>query len=334
MSKLSSKKENRYSNIIMTASVTLIILLHLFPLTVIEIPPSSPYFLAFAEKAPELLIRSVEDPENATLYIYNNYHMMQKSFDDDLIELSNKVTIIIALTWINLILGLLSYIGLMLNILEEKISTKIRYISCLSIFTSAGATLFIIDFILKNQSTQNIENASIIFIDLPFKYIYILLIISIISLLGAVYYTRLIISNKGKKKKILKEDEIKESDKRHTVKKSNVDNKKIASRTKNRNKKDLKFRLNKPINTTKVIKEPESEQKGVVKEQYNPFKSEKKNKLDNEKIGKNLFDEKRKKVKKFNVKCPKCGNIFEAEKQPDGFTKIKCPKCGKQGVIK
>lgn len=46
--------------------------------------------------------------------------------------------------------------------------------------------------------------------------------------------------------------------------------------------------------------------------------------------------EKNKKIvfEKFNVKCPECGSIFEAEKQPDGVTRIKCPKCGKDGVIK
>jgi len=37
---------------------------------------------------------------------------------------------------------------------------------------------------------------------------------------------------------------------------------------------------------------------------------------------------------KFNVKCPQCSFIFEAEKQSKGVTKIKCPKCGKEGVIK
>jgi len=37
---------------------------------------------------------------------------------------------------------------------------------------------------------------------------------------------------------------------------------------------------------------------------------------------------------KFNVKCPQCSFVFEAEKQPEGVTKIKCPKCGKEGVIK
>jgi len=37
---------------------------------------------------------------------------------------------------------------------------------------------------------------------------------------------------------------------------------------------------------------------------------------------------------KFNVKCPKCTYIFEAEKNPEGVTKIKCPKCGKEGIIK
>ena len=39
-------------------------------------------------------------------------------------------------------------------------------------------------------------------------------------------------------------------------------------------------------------------------------------------------------LEKFNVKCPQCGSIFEAEKQPDGITRTKCPNCGKEGVIK
>ena len=48
------------------------------------------------------------------------------------------------------------------------------------------------------------------------------------------------------------------------------------------------------------------------------------------------FSEKNKEIsiRKFNVKCPECGSIFEAERHPDGVTKIKCHKCGKEGVIK
>lgn len=38
-------------------------------------------------------------------------------------------------------------------------------------------------------------------------------------------------------------------------------------------------------------------------------------------------------VKKYNIKCPKCGTIFPIDKK-EGKNKTKCPNCGKEGVIK
>jgi DNA-directed RNA polymerase subunit RPC12/RpoP len=46
-----------------------------------------------------------------------------------------------------------------------------------------------------------------------------------------------------------------------------------------------------------------------------------------------LSQKEKEQIKKFNVRCPQCKEIFSAEKSEE-VTKIKCPHCGKEGIIK
>jgi len=321
MLKIPEKKAKKYSNIITTASITLIILIYVFPLTTVKIGPSSPYFLYIAHQSPETLVAAIEDPENATFNLYYSYDTMQKSFYEDVVELSKDVTNIIAVIWIQIIISLISYIAVLSSILEKKFTSKLLYISCFSSITGVVILALIIDFIRKNQINPNLETSSVIFIDFPLKYIYFILLILLVYIFASIMYTKILLSSMIKYKKENKYiDKEKNIDKKNGEKNHN-EIERINSFNINEGK-DLKFRLKTQIypdeNKKETIK-PKSDNK----EYKIPFNYDKENKKETNEVY----------IEKTNIKCPQCGSIFEAEKNPGEITKIKCPTCGKEGVI-
>lgn len=336
MLNISEDKAKKYSNIITTASITLLLLFYVFPLTTVEVGPSSPYFLVFAYTSPEMLVRARDDPDNATFKFYNNYNMMQNSFDEEVVELSKSVTIIIALIWINIIFGLISHVGILLNIMQKRLSSKILCISCFSSITSITLLVLIIDFMQKNQLNPHFENSSLILTEFPIKYIYFIILVALTALSASIMYTKFIISSKIKDKKSLRENNYKEKtiDKKDKIIIST--GKKSSNELKTSEGKDLKFRLSTPINTdeNKKLKDEDVSKEETDKKEYQvPFNYRKENESEINQ-GNNPIEKKEAYNKKLNVKCPQCGSIFEAEKQPDSLTRIKCPQCGKDGIIR
>ncbi len=91
--------------------------------------------------------------------------------------------------------------------------------------------------------------------------------------------------------------------------------------------KALEYAINKK--KTGVAQKQEKKSDGKEKKTISESKDELK-----KEISKEMTKNKESIISKFNVKCPKCGNIFEAEKKPEGTTRIKCPSCGKEGIVK
>jgi hypothetical protein len=309
--------------------------MYVSPLVIVKVAPSSPYFLILAKVSPQLLVRAAEDPENATVYLYGSYNNMQYSFDEEVVELSRNVSVIITLIWLNLIFALISHLGILLNLIKKKIASKILFISCISIITSIAILFLVVDFMQKIQINQNLENSALIVIDFPIKYIHLIILASIVCLFGSAMYSKIILSSKINYMKNFKGkyNETQTLGKKDEIQRK--DGEKINNEIKTNDGKDLKFRIKTPLINDEYNKNIDKgfSEKVDKKDNNVPFNYRNQNEPAQHKNN-NSMDQKRLSSKKFNVKCPQCGSIFEAEKELNGITKIKCPQCGKEGVIR
>lgn len=351
---------------------------------------------------PLVSIKTETAPEND---IYLNLDSMKQSYNEALNSLSGDITQVNLLLWIVIILGLFSFVGLIL-----KLSEKINILSNLFII-SGVATLILssISCLFSFFVLMDIND----FDEISPISIYATLIFLVILVIITIYFTIDVIkallneykTNKIEKSKKLKEkgelsSKLKESstedsaknplkkkikfkmddwdDKKKAVATAKIqDNKDKQEHIKNINIKEEKKEVLEAENKEKTpIKEPfvkkeekiEEEKEEVKKEEINeaeiisfekalesaikkkktgtsekqtqPLEKTEKKSISQSKeelkkeISKEIERNRKVALEKFNVKCPKCGSIFGAEKQPDGETKIKCPKCGKEGVIK
>jgi hypothetical protein len=226
---------------------------------------------------------------------YLNIDSMKDSDDYTLNSLSNDINRINLVLWVIIILGFSSFFGLII-----KLSGKAKIVTNIIIIAGCATILLsIICCILNLVLIKDINSAEGVF---P-AFIYLNLLLAVILMIATTSFTIKIVKSLLKYYREFKRDKKEASDKteiEEIAKIKKADSKEV---TKTPVKKPIKFKLDDWEKKTK------------------------------EKIE---FSEKNKEIspQKFNVKCPDCRSIFEAERKPDGVAKIKCPKCGKEGVIK
>jgi len=339
---------------------------------------------------------AIKNPSDPTQTQYFNLNSMKYSDEKQVEELKKDIENINLYLWLVIIIGILSFIGLII-----KLSKKLNIISNLLliiggttiIFCSLSCVYYM--FFIKNVIDLNgVLLATIIG---PFRIAYISLIFFIILLLVSVAYTGVLIpsflkdlkkSKKSQETKDQKKNDKKtvdaiETKKEKEVSKTQSDEKKYEMKTWQAERlKDFNESIDKQKDETvkllfsgqpekikeeKLEKEPERiiesqkeetepqvpfPQENIEKSQTKELDLETESSEDaktSESFEKALTtaidkkkgvstdkkpEEKQISPQKFNVKCPQCSYIFEAEKNPIGVTKIKCPKCGKEGIIK
>lgn len=336
--------------------------------------------------------------------IYLNLDSMKQSYNEALNSLSRDITQVNLLLWIVIILGLFSFLGLLL-----KLSEKINILSNLFIISGCATLVFSSIICLFSffvwMDINDFEGILPISIYVTLVLLVILVLITIyfaIDIVKAVlneYKTNKIEKNKlpPKTKEVSNEESAKNplkkkikfkmddwddkkevapatqiqdnKEKQEQIKKTNIKEEKIEE-TVSEPEEKVEEQEKAPINEPFVKKEEKIEEKkeevkkeeineaeiisfekalesaikkkktGTSEKQTQPLEKTEKKSISQSKeelkkeISKEIERNRKVALEKFNVKCPKCGSIFGAEKQPDGATKIKCPKCGKEGVIK
>jgi len=341
-----------------------------------------------------------------------NLQVMEKSNNEILNSLSKDIYRVNLLLWVLTIIGLFSFLGLILKLSEKaNLLSNILIISGCSTIAFSSISCVLSVFILKDMNFLDEVQPFLIYLNIILMLILVILTISF----GVKILKSFLIELKNQKIKKASNKEKSETKEVKRVKKTDSaddkntpvkkpikfrmddwDNKRTKT-TEFSEKKDLDKEVNRKqeeINKEKIEKTSDEENKSLESEKQvleknsisDPFPKEtkkteevkekkdaeisdsfekalesaiKKKKVNTEQkpdettskkierktistskdelkkeISKEIEKNRQIGVEKFNVKCPKCGSIFEAEKQTDGITKIKCPKCGKEGIIK
>jgi uncharacterized C2H2 Zn-finger protein len=265
---------------------------------------------------------------------YLSLEAMKVVDNETLSSLSKSIDEINLMLWAIIILGLVSFLCLIL-----KLSELLKIIPNIFILSDfAALILSAIIFQILFVSVQKINNSAEIFS----FFIYVSLALSIILFVISLYCTISIMIS------LLKD--IKSAKKVNKIGDMNTKKiKKVAFKEDESVGKHIKFKMDdyskKKTEDSGFLQKKET---GIYDEKYTEKKlleNEKQNQekklfsgpfqtRNDKKIEKKAIPVPSEELKKFNVKCPECESVFQAEKQLDGITKIKCPKCGKEGVIK
>jgi hypothetical protein len=356
MNKSISKKGRIYSNIIITASITGVIFFSLTPLIYENITPDSPHFILSV--TPYYLQSVLDDLENASLVYYHNHIGMGYSYNKDIIDLTNISSQIIICFWLIIILGIIAFIGIMLYTTDKllKLPKKLIIIGGSTIFFGIIILYFYWNFLSAVNGINDVSLASMVNVNFPIKYIYLPLIMSFISLIGSVLYTKNIFDMMKIDKEVIKDDRESKIISKHprTIKadSSTLKSAGFEKQSGFSENKDYKFKLNRPVEIQSEILQQESKSSHTEYKddsiRIDPFANkEPKVRENNEKsfsIEDRMAKSNQEKVitsnikkdlnkKKFRIRCPKCNSEFIIEKDI-GEIQIVCPYCGKEGILK
>jgi len=202
--------------LLIIASITNILVFSISPLLSERIYADSPdYYSLIVVDAVEL----EKDENNRYFYaISYNYNSMQKrsyDFEDYKLSENKKISNLTdnafytyLCFWFLLIFSLFIYVGLVLNIslLNNKLSHKILGLGCITILINLVLLILIFNFILTVNNYSEISLTWIFSESIPFYFIYLPLIISIISFLGSITYTAYVLPFIFKENKLIKEN--------------------------------------------------------------------------------------------------------------------------------
>jgi len=342
---------------------------------------------------------SIKNPADSTQTQYFNLYSMKYSDNEQLKDFEKDIDNINLYLWVIVIIGLLSFVGLIIKISNKLsfLSNILLIIGCINIVFCSLSCIYYMFFVKNVIDSTGVLLATIIG---PLRVSYISLIIFILLLLTSVAYSSVAIPSflrdfkkskkqrEAKDKKVISKKIVKSSrtDEKKEVLKTQSDRKKYEMRkwqterlkdfneTSDKQKDETeKLLFSEPLEKTKeekIEQEPEPvietqkqtkeetesktpfPQENIEKSQTKQLESKAETSEDakvSESFEKALTsaidkkkgiptdtktEEKQISPQKFNVKCPQCSYIFEAEKNPAGVTKIKCPKCDKEGIIK
>jgi ribosomal protein S27E len=167
-----------------------------------------------------------------TTYIYHNFETMKKSENSVLNNLADQINLIMIISWIIIAIGLISFIGLNIDILENhKLTAKILLLTgCSMLFLTILS--FILFYFFMNHVNETPDISLLKIIDF-FNYHYITLILIVLSTLSSgayIAYISLYFYSSGKELNVQKKE--KKKIKKSKEKKMKPDKKK-PSKTKN-----------------------------------------------------------------------------------------------------
>jgi ribosomal protein S27E len=263
---------------------------------------------------------------------YFNFQTMKYSNNGQILELLDNIKFINLLIWTTIIIGLISFIGLIISISEKykKIGNSILLVCCSIIIFSVSTLILFFLFVKKVIDANNISLANIFD---PISYCHIQIVLLIFLAICSTGYFLVIINSYLKKAK-----EKKNSNKEQQTKDLLDDDQKYGDK-----EKTIHWMIDEKEKPDKLENEKESKDEEIeleaetIKEELN---GEQPKTRFIEKQGSELLKKEatnneipKPQAKLLEIRCPQCKNIFSAEKH-EGATKTKCPHCGKEGIIK
>jgi DNA-directed RNA polymerase subunit RPC12/RpoP len=174
---------------------------------------------------------SVTDTEGGTLTQHFNIEMMENSNDPKIIELSDNLGFINLMIWVVIILGLLSFLGTILNISQKynSIGRGILLIGCSVLVFSIITLVYCVLFVNGIISAKWV---ALSYVFKPFSYAYIPLMFVLMSVISSVSYTIVVALTTIKNIKKAKEQDkkVKKTSKKKTPKKSEVKEKTVVNK--------------------------------------------------------------------------------------------------------
>ncbi|RLA92255.1 MAG: hypothetical protein DRG69_09120 [Deltaproteobacteria bacterium] len=183
------KKTMRIVFLIIFVSFACIILFSFIPLIYESIPESSPDFDKFADI---YIKKHAEQGENITMNLYQSIHSMRIRDNDNVQELAGKAQVIGILFWVILLVGLLTFMGLLFNTagMYHKISFILLVIGCAMVVLCFLTLYYEYIFADSVNSFDNIALASIGSTSSFVKYFYFIVLLSIILTFGSLLYLK------------------------------------------------------------------------------------------------------------------------------------------------